>query len=658
MLSHRQIEILHLLVQEQTFIPINHLAEQLNVSPRTIQYDLADIELYAETYHYKVSRNKAEGIKVTTEHMTLLNELEVNLTSQIHFSKDERLTHIALKLFETTNPVSTKQLAQDVNVSRRTIADDIKMIQAQLDQYHLKLNYVHNKGFNVIGEENHYRKAYAHFIHQYMKQAAPFIDADIFNSQSIALVRRAIITTLNSENYHLVQSAIDGLIYHILIAIQRLNENFSFEIPINEIDKWRHTNQYAIASKMIKNLERSCNVTFPESEIIFITLHLLGSKITEHTASSNAFDQHDLSQNIHELITCVSQELGIDMSKDNKLHTSLITHIKPAIHRIKYNMLQPNPLKQEVMRRYPQIIEAVSKHISPIEQDAVIRFNEDELTYITIHFASSLERVATHKQLMIKVVLLCGSGIGTSQLLKSKLNHLYPEFHIWDAYSIYQLEETRLLQDNIDYVISTVPCDISTVPCDISAVPVIHVDPFINQQSRQKLNQIINDAREQRVMKLATDGKSLADLLPEHRIIINKQPSSIESAITVAVQPLINDGIVDSNYTSAILKQLEQFGSYMVISPHIALIHAGTDYVQNGVGFALTYFTEGIIFGSKANDPVHLVITLATDHPNAHLKALGQLSELLSNDLSRQDFLDGNIFKIKQHIFVTKTKEV
>ncbi len=37
-------------------------------------------------------------------------------------------------------------------------------------------------------------------------------------------------------------------------------------------------------------------------------------------------------------------------------------------------------------------------------------------------------------------------------------------------------------------------------------------------------------------------------------------------------------------------KQFEQFGSYMVISPHIALIHAGTDYVQNGVGFALDIF--------------------------------------------------------------------
>ncbi|HHC9205298.1 TPA: transcription antiterminator [Staphylococcus aureus] len=651
MLSYRQIEILYLLIHEQTFIPINTIANQLGVSPRTIQYDIAYIEQYAETYHYNVSRNKAAGIKVTTANTTILNELEHNLTNQIHFSKDERLTHIALKLFETTDPVSTKQLAHDVNVSRRTIADDIKMIQAQLDQYHLKLNYVHNKGFNIIGEEDHYRKAYAHFIHQYMKQAAPFIEADIFNSESIALVRRAIIKTLNSENYHLVQSAIDGLIYHILIAIQRLNENFSFDIPINEIDKWRHTNQYAIASKMIENLERSCSVTFPESEIIFITLHLLGSKMTEHTASSIAFEYHDLSQNIHEFITCVSQELGIDMSNDHKLHTSLLTHIKPAIHRIKYDMIQANPLKQEVYKRYPQVVDAINKHISTIEKDTAISFNEDELTFIAIHFASSMERGATNKQLMIKVVLLCGSGIGTSQLLKSKLNHLYPEFNIWDAYSIYQLDEKQLIQNNIDYVIST-------VPCDISVVPVINVDPFINEQSRQKLNQLINDAREKRVIKMATEGKSLADLLPEHRISVNTQSLSINEAVTVSVQPLIKDDIVGPNYIEAILNQFEQFGSYMVISPHISLIHAGTEYVHNGVGFSLTYFTEGVEFGSKANDPVYLVITLATDHPNAHLKALGQLSELLSNELSRQDFLDGKICKIKQHIAVTKTKEV
>lgn len=55
MLSYRQIEILYLLIHEQTFIPINTIANQLGVSPRTIQYDIAYIEQYAETYHYQVS---------------------------------------------------------------------------------------------------------------------------------------------------------------------------------------------------------------------------------------------------------------------------------------------------------------------------------------------------------------------------------------------------------------------------------------------------------------------------------------------------------------------------------------------------------------------------------------------------------------------------
>ena len=75
-----------------------------------------------------------------------------------------------------------------------------------------------------------------------------------------------------------------------------------------------------------RNLERSCSVTFPESEIIFITLHLLGSKMTDCTISTNINEQHVLSENIQEFITCVSQELGIDMSNDHKLHTSLLTY--------------------------------------------------------------------------------------------------------------------------------------------------------------------------------------------------------------------------------------------------------------------------------------------------------------------------------------------
>ena len=56
-------------------------------------------------------------------------------------------------------------------------------------------------------------------------------------------------------------------------------------------------------------------------------------------------------------------------------------------------------------KRYPQVVDAISKHISTIEKDTAISFNEDELTFIAIHFASSMERGATNKQLMIKSCL-------------------------------------------------------------------------------------------------------------------------------------------------------------------------------------------------------------------------------------------------------------
>ncbi|MCP6640572.1 hypothetical protein NL504_29060, partial [Klebsiella pneumoniae] len=76
---------------------------------------------------------------------------------------------------------------------------------------------------------------------------------------------------------------------------------------------------------------------------------------------------------------------------------------------------------------------------------------------------------------------LCGSGIGTSQLLKSKLANTYPELDIADAYSVYQINEQQLLNEKVDYIIST-------VSFNIDSIPVIHVDPFLNKNSRDKLN--------------------------------------------------------------------------------------------------------------------------------------------------------------------------
>lgn len=64
---------------------------------------------------------------------------------------------------------------------------------------------------------------------------SPFITLDIFTDEELTKVRNTVIHTLTQMDYHLVQSAIDGLIYHVLIAIHRLKESFHLMCQANKL---------------------------------------------------------------------------------------------------------------------------------------------------------------------------------------------------------------------------------------------------------------------------------------------------------------------------------------------------------------------------------------------------------------------------------------
>ncbi|PTI61891.1 PTS sugar transporter subunit IIA, partial [Staphylococcus succinus] len=95
---------------------------------------------------------------------------------------------------------------------------------------------------------------------------------------------------------------------------------------------------------------------------------------------------------------------------------------------------------------------------------------------------------------------------------------------------------------------------------------------------------------------------------------------------------------------------------YMVISKHIALIHAKHNHVNKSVGFSLIHFEKGVNFNHQQYDPVHIIITLATEQPQIHLNALRQFSELVMDDKARQTLFSGHlpdimscIYKVSQH---------
>src|SRR5699024_5351385 len=65
----------------------------------------------------------------------------------------------------------------------------------------------------------------------------------------------------------------------------------------------------------------------------------------------------DLEILTEQLIERMSGDLGIDLINDTKLLNGLIVHLRPAIHRLKFDMTHNNPLTDEIFQQYHHIVE-------------------------------------------------------------------------------------------------------------------------------------------------------------------------------------------------------------------------------------------------------------------------------------------------------------
>ena len=152
MLSERQRNIVSHLSPVKDFITITELASLFQVSERTIQYDLEYIESFADQLKIKIERSKSLGVKITSQDETSFLS-ESNVEMDVHFSKIERKEQIILRLFESSKPINSQKFADILNVSRRTVVEDLKSVQKWLGKYSLLLEYKKNKGFIIEGNE-------------------------------------------------------------------------------------------------------------------------------------------------------------------------------------------------------------------------------------------------------------------------------------------------------------------------------------------------------------------------------------------------------------------------------------------------------------------------------------------------------------------------
>ncbi|AOM84487.1 PTS sugar transporter subunit IIA [Salisediminibacterium beveridgei] len=123
----------------------------------------------------------------------------------------------------------------------------------------------------------------------------------------------------------------------------------------------------------------------------------------------------------------------------------------------------------------------------------------------------------------------------------------------------------------------------------------------------------------------------------EDLMMVHAKASNRNQAIEFAGDLLVKNHLATEAYISAMIQNVEENGTYIVIAPGIALPHARPEAGVLDMGISIVTLEEPIPFGHEKNDPVDIVIGLcAVDH-DKHLHLLSSIISFLSDDIIKQE---------------------
>ena len=118
-------------------------------------------------------------------------------------------------------------------------------------------------------------------------------------------------------------------------------------------------------------------------------------------------------------------------------------------------------------------------------------------------------------------------------------------------------------------------------------------------------------------------------LLPDSVFLLDVKAKEWRDAIRLAGRGLVAGGFTTDAYTDEMISTVEKLGPYIVIAPGLALAHSRPSAAVKATGLSWVRLCEPVAFGSKANDPVSLVIGLAGRDENEHVGVMSAIAGAL-----------------------------
>lgn len=106
---------------------------------------------------------------------------------------------------------------------------------------------------------------------------------------------------------------------------------------------------------------------------------------------------------------------------------------------------------------------------------------------------------------------------------------------------------------------------------------------------------------------------------------LNLEKMDWEEAVKVGCSLLVNKESVTPEYADAIIRDIHEYGPYIVITEDFAMPHSRPENGVKKLGYSLLTFKEPVDFLGK---PAHVVLTLAAPDNDGHIELLKKVFDL------------------------------
>ena len=675
-INNRLLKILSFL-EKNPETSIKEISVYLDISERSVRYEIENLNFLLGLNNLPLVKKGSKG-SISFDREVKNKDLAVFLDNMDTRGREERIRYIKL-IFLSEETVNISSLARNLDVSRTTVRADIKEIIAEFSSDNIIV--VDNKLY--LNEKNirnlilkYFHEDLIQFYYYNMETMDKNMPQEYFypyiSDLNITYLKQFIDNILiklenNTNNFH---EYIFN--YHIMLYI-KIKNNKKIQKVENE-SFLCNTSEYHIITEELEKLEKNIRIRFSKEEKLLLCDYLLG--FLSYSYNTSIFEYWIRTEVIiKNLINKVNVHTQINISGDEELLNSLLSHIKPTIYRLRNNLAIEHDIYIEAVEAYPELFNIIKNALFELEELIGKKIPDSEIALFTLHFLASLERNKENKRK--KVILICGGGYGTSMLVAGQIKQNY-NLEIIDTISYMQFLDYDL--SDIDLVITTLKLREETKR-EIE-IPLIKISPFFTYNDQKKLSRFLmkkkfSDEKLQTILKIVEknsivknrntliselsealtekssnrenkEAKDLLYFISKEKSAIIKDKISWEQALKICGDMLVKTWDVSEKYIDEIHNLTENFGSHFVLENGIAIPHGevGKNVFNSSISILLS--KKPVIF--PEDKKVFLIFFISAKTTKDHLKSVEDIMELSRN----KEFL-ADISLVKNSDLIIKT---